>query len=377
MVAQEIEALNCPQAELSVTEGGVALRGDLRTLYALNLQLGLALKVLLRMGEFPARRFDTLVKRVAELPWETWLTADMPLLLRAQCKQSKLYHSGAVTERIAMGISERLGKPITRVQNEEDGSALTIQARLVHDVCTLSIDSSGELLHRRGYRKATGKAPLREDLARALIRASGWDGVAPLCDPMAGSGTIAIEADWLSRNVPPGHMRSFSFMASPNYDSALFMRLRQQALDQMRPLGAPIAASDRDEGAVRAMRDNAARAGSTAIQISKAPLTSAPWLLKPPERRLYVVTNPPYGKRIGEDASVGRLYHALGEKLGALPIPSVLAMAVANPEHAYATRLPLKPVLMTDHGGSKIYFSVGGYTLSAEAESYNGTHAIR
>jgi len=173
MLALEIEALTCPKADVAITEGGVALRGDLRTLYALNLELGLALKVLLRMGEFPARRFDVLVKRVADLPWETWLTADTPLLLRAQCKQSKLYHSGAVVERISSGISERLGNPITRVDSEESGPALTVQARLVHDVCTLSIDSSGELLHRRGYRKATGKAPLREDLARALVRASG------------------------------------------------------------------------------------------------------------------------------------------------------------------------------------------------------------
>jgi len=117
------------------------------------------------------------------------------------------------------------------------------------------------------------------------------------------------------------------------------------------------------------MRDNAARAGSIGIEISKAPLSRAPWLVKPPEKRLYVVTNPPYGKRIGEDASVVRLYHALGEMLNALPIPSVLAMAVANPQHAYATRLPLKPALMTDHGGSKIYFSVGGYTLDADAET--------
>jgi putative N6-adenine-specific DNA methylase len=369
MLALEIEALTCPKADVAITEGGVALRGDLRTLYALNLELGLALKVLLRMGEFPARRFDVLVKRVADLPWETWLTADTPLLLRAQCKQSKLYHSGAVVERISSGISERLGNPITRVDSEESGPALTVQARLVHDVCTLSIDSSGELLHRRGYRKATGKAPLREDLARALVRASGWDGIAPLCDPMAGSGTIAIEADWLSRNVPPGHMRNFAFMASPNYDAALFTQLRAQALGRVRPTGAPIAASDRDEGSVRAMRDNAARAGSIGIEISKAPLSRAPWLVKPPEKRLYVVTNPPYGKRIGEDASVVRLYHALGEMLNALPIPSVLAMAVANPQHAYATRLPLKPALMTDHGGSKIYFSVGGYTLDADAET--------
>jgi len=296
------------------------------------------------------------VERVRELPWEAWCTAQTPLALRATCKHSKLYHSGAVMERIAKGMSARFGRDVTLAEADAP-EALSVHARIVNDVCTLSIDSSGELLHRRGYRKATAKAPLREDLARALLIASGWDRTATLCDPFAGAGTIVLEADWLARAVPPGHLRSFAFASAPNFERARLEAVRTRALSHMRPDGPAIFASDRDPGAVAAARANAERAGS-AVRIDEAAMSEAPGLAAPASGPLYVVTNPPYGKRIGHDATVTRLYRALGDRLRGLACEVGLAMTVARPEHAHATRLPLTPFLMTDHGGSKIYFSV-------------------
>jgi putative N6-adenine-specific DNA methylase len=358
LLAAEIRALPGLSLAAEVLEGGVAVRGDLGVYYRLHLELGLALKLLLRVAEARVRRFDSLVDLAAAQPWERWLTPHTPVLIRASAKRSKLYHTGAIVERIALGMGARLGRPPTLAAADDEG-ALVVQARFVDDQCTLSIDAAGEPLHRRGYRKATAKAPLREDLARALLLVSGWDRRSPLCDPFAGAGTIALEASWLARAVPPGHLRRFAFMDAPSFEPALFESLKRAALARSATEGAPIFASDRDPGAVAAAEQNRARADAGEVQITRAGMSEAPGFgAARSDGALYVVTNPPYGKRIGEDATVTRLYRALGERLRSLPGRVGLAMTVARPEHAFATGLPLSPALMTDHGGSKIYLSV-------------------
>ena len=134
--------------------------------------------------------------------------------------------------------------------------------RLFRDECTVSADASGELLHRRGYRLATAKAPLRETLAAAMLVGTGWDGSAPLIDPMCGSGTIPIEAALLARRMPPGMTRRFAFMRWPGHDRAAWERLVEQARERALPRApAPILGSDRDAGAVAASVANAERAG--------------------------------------------------------------------------------------------------------------------
>ncbi len=358
MLASEIVGLGVAPEQVGPVAGGVEVAGDLHTLYRLNLELGLALKVLLRVGEFPARRFDVLVKRCAGLPWDLWCAGDAAIDVRVTCKRSKLYHSTAVAERIRAGIGERLGREIGAAPAADGQPAIAVHARIVNDLCTLSVDTSGEPLHRRGYRLATAKAPLREDLARALIIASHWDRQSPLLDPFAGAGTIAIEADWLARQVPPGHLRRFAFMDAPSFDAALFQAVRREALAGMLRHGPPICASDRDPGAVRAAQANAARAQCDAVTVSEAGLSEAPFFAVPPATRGALVTNPPYGLRIGRGSNLSKLYRALGARVRALPGSFRVGIAVASPDHARATGLRLEPALMTDHGGSKIYFSV-------------------
>lgn len=359
MLAAEVASLGVVPERMRIVPGGVEIDGDLKTLYRLNLELGLSLKVLFRVGEFPARRFDVLVKRCAQLPWEEWCRSDVAIDVRVSCKRSKLYHSVAVAERVRAGIAERVGYPVEAKEVAEGEPTLAVHVRLVSDVCTLSIDTSGESLHRRGYRLATAKAPLREDLARALILASGWDRQSPLLDPFCGAGTIAIEADWLARQVPPGHLRTFTFMHTPSFDPDLWQRVRHDALSGMQERGVPILASDRDAGAVRAATANAERAGAKDIQVFESALSAAPYFSDPKGSRGAVVTNPPYGLRIGRDSDLRNLYRALGDKVRSLPGQWDVAVAVGAAEHARATGLGLKSALMTDHGGSKIYFAVG------------------
>jgi putative N6-adenine-specific DNA methylase len=357
MLLEEMRALGLAQGA-EVVLGGVELAGDLTVLYRLNLELGLALKVLLRVGSFSTKRFEGLLKQTADLPWEQFIARDASLDVKATCKRSRLYHSTAVVERVVQAIGTRLARPVSLAKDTQ-GPVVQVQARLLDDQCTLSVDVSGELLHRRGYRLATGKAPLREDLARAIVIASGWDPQTPLIDPFAGSGTIAIEADRWARHVAPGAMRNFAFMHMPFYDPALFQTLRRQAKARELPVKTRIFASDRDAGVIESARANAGRAQVSSIDFSVASLSQAKSFLEPPGVNGALVTNPPYGLRVGRDKTLLKLYRTLGDRVRDLPGSWKVAMTVAMAQHAHLTGLALEPLLMTDHGGSKIYFAVG------------------
>jgi putative N6-adenine-specific DNA methylase len=358
MLLDELTSLGLAEGA-QLLPGGVELPGDLTVLYRLNLELGLALKVLVRVGTFSAKRFEGLVKQAADLPWELFVHRDAAVTVKATCKRSRLYHSAAVAERVLQAIGTRLDRTLEGAPSDSKDPLVEVHARMVEDQCTLSVDVSGELLHRRGYRLATGKAPLREDLARAIIIASGWDPRTPLIDPFAGAGTIAIEADLWARGVAPGIARRFAFMDMPLYDAARFRAVHAAARGRERPIQTRIFASDRDPGAITAGRANAERAEVRSIEFSVASLSQAPAFTEPPGADGALITNPPYGLRVGRDATLLKLYRALGDRARALPGTWKVAMTVAQAQHAHLTGLPLEPALMTDHGGSKIYFAVG------------------
>jgi putative N6-adenine-specific DNA methylase len=300
-------------ARLSPVKGGVEFTGTLHDVYRANLHLHTASRVLVRLGQFHAREFWELHKRAARLPWEHHLALGQPVAIRATCHKSRLYHSEAVAERVARAIADRLGGPIVRHAAQDDDEAPAAQlivVRLDHDDCQISVDSSGELLHRRGYRLATAKAPLRETLAAGLLMAAGWEAAAPLIDPFCGSGTIAIEAALLALGLPPGRGRRFAFMDWPGYDEASWRGLVGAA---QAPSGRPaIIASDRDAGAVEAARANAERAGVVdAIEITCRSVSA----IAPPPGMGWVITNPPYGMRVQGSRDLRDLYAAFGRVL--------------------------------------------------------------
>jgi putative N6-adenine-specific DNA methylase len=303
--------------------GGVAFPGELEDLYRANLHLRTASRVLVRLGDFYAAAFSELRKKASRLEWERFLKPGQPVAVHATCHKSKLYHSDAVAERVAGAIGDRLGKPSPQVKpaSEEGGSPAAEEAdlppqlvivRLVNDHCTISLDSSGALLHRRGYRLATAKAPLRETLAAAMLLASGWETASPLLDPFCGSGTIAIEAALLARGLPPGVNRKFAFMSWPGYNFHRWMSL----VDRLRPRPAsdlpPIQASDRDAGAVELAKENARRAGVLETIEFTCRAVSA---VEPPPGPGWVVTNPPYGLRVSEGKDLRNLYAQFGNVL--------------------------------------------------------------
>jgi putative N6-adenine-specific DNA methylase len=301
------------------TQAGVAFKGDLPVLYRANLHLRTASRILARLGSFfYATTPVELQKRVSRLPWERCLAPGQPVALRVTCHQSRLYNTEVVARLVSAGLEERLGKasPVVKFDEETDGHPpQLVLVRLVEDKCTVSVDSSGALLYKRGYRLAVAKAPLRETLAAAFLMASGWDPSAALLDPFCGSGTIPIEAALMQLGIPPSLNRRFAFMDWPGYDPKKWADIRSESIP-IQPssfiIHPSILASDRDAGAIQMAHANAERAGVEDVIEFKCQAVSA---ITPPVGLGWVVTNPPYGVRINEGKDLRNLYAQFGNVL--------------------------------------------------------------
>ncbi len=356
--ADELRALGASPEPMA---GGVAFRGDLDLLFAAHLHLGTCSHVLLRCGQFRCLHLAQLATRAAQLPWRQWLRNDVPFAVTATAKRSKLYHTGAIAERVERGIAQALGLPAP-LPVPAGGAPVTIAVRFVGDIATLSLDTSPEPLHRRGYRKETGKAPLREDLAFALLRAARVDAATAVLDPFCGAGTIAIEAAAMMLGLPPGRLRPPPLPGTALQDDARWQRLL--AALPPRPLSATVrvAASDRDAGAVAAARANAERAGTAAaIAFTCCAVTAAPWFEDPATapRPLVVATNPPFGHRIGSGQDLAPLYQTLGHRVQSLGDSARLALVAHDPRLARRTGVRLQQVFATQHGGLPVQAFVG------------------
>ena len=296
--------------------GGVAFSGGSSALFRANLWLRTATRVIARVGEFHARLFDELERHARKLAWSRFIDGGQPVRLRVSTGKSRLYHTGAVAERIAEAMEESTGIAPTVTSGGEDddesGDTPLVIVRLFRDQCTVSIDSSGALLHRRGYRLATAKAPLRETLGAALLLASGWDRDTTFIDPLCGAGTIPIEAALIARRIPPGLSRTFAFMKWPGFHEPTWKKVVDEARAQILPAApALIFGSDRDAGAIAASRENAERAGVAADITFEEKVISR---IAPPAGVTSgsIVTNPPYGVRVGDRDALRNLYAQLG-----------------------------------------------------------------
>ena len=359
----EALALGLP-AELEPGGGGIAWRGDLRSVLLANIGLRIASRVVVRLARFEARSFAELERHARQVPWASVVVPGGAVRFRVTCKKSKLYHSDAVAQRLADAVVRALpgvraeGSSGAEDEGAADDDAQLFVVRMLRDECTISADSSGALLHRRGYRQATAKAPLRETIAAALLAASGWDGVAALVDPLCGSGTIPIEAALAARGLPPGRDRTFAAERWPGVSRTLGARIRAE-LSRLPSEGASasIAGSDRDAGAVEAAVANAERAGvSSIVTFSVRPLSAAEF---PTGARGWVVTNPPYGVRVGDADRVRDLWAQLGHLLRARA--RGWRVALLSPDAALERQLGLglRVVAQTSNGGIPVRLVVG------------------
>ncbi len=344
--------------------GGVSFRATTRQLYAVNLWLRTATRVLVRVAEFEATSFPALEQAARTVSLEPWLGDRQPVL-RVSATRSALYHTDAIAERLverwggtaSSAVPGRGEGPEDAEDGENDQQLLVI--RNVANQFTVSVDCSGLPLYKRGWRQEVAKAPLRENLAAAMLLAVGWQAGVPLLDPFCGSGTIPIEAALLALGRPPGFQRGFAFFHWPSFETGTWASVVGQAVADEVVLAEPLAivGADRDAGAVAAATANADRAEvGEHVQfvhraVSDTEVTT--------DRPGWVVTNPPYGNRIDHGGDLRNLYARFGEVVTrSLPGWSV-AMLVADRRLAAHSGLSLHESLRFANGGIDVGLLVG------------------
>ncbi len=301
----------------AVEPGGVGFDATARQLYAANLELRTASRIVVRIAEFPARAFYELERKAKRVPWSEFVTPGTPVRFRVTSRKSRLYHLDAIAERLQNCVNGQrstvkgknlVGDDLEEAEGENPDQLFNV--RVIRDVITISADSSGALLHRRGYRLAGAKAPLRETLAAAMLLGAGYREGMPMVDPFCGSGTLPIEAALISRRIAPGLRRRFAFERWPKFDPAVWNELRSEAVARIQAEApAPIIGSDRDAGAIAAARGNAERAGVGMDVIFKEEAISG---VTPPPGPGLLATNPPYGIRIGGEQDLRDLFARFG-----------------------------------------------------------------
>jgi putative N6-adenine-specific DNA methylase len=289
--------------------GGVEFTGRLHDGYLANLSLRTANRVLMRVHSFQAVHFSELEKQISTCAWELFLKPGSIQTVHVTTHHCRLHHTDAIAERILKGIEERQGSsdgPGPRTASQH------LFVRGTQDRFTVSIDSSGENLYRRGIKTHPGRAPLRETIAAAALMRGGFTGEATLLDPMCGTGTFSLEAALIAKNIPPGWFREFAFTDWPGFRPQRWNHLRRKAAERFMALSSPrIFASDLDPEACSALEASLRTHGlSDAVAVSRRDFFE----LAPrdfTERPGVVVLNPPYGRRLGKAAESREMIRAI------------------------------------------------------------------
>ncbi len=336
----ELMALPLSAKEARAVPGGVAFKARVHDAYLANLHLRTASRILMRIGEFKASGFPQLEYFIQDFPWELYLHPGKMPEFRISATHSRLYHTGAIAERFSQNITKRMKKmfplsdtdksdglppkppspqpPVPSSNTEKtEGLPQQIFIRVMDDRFTVSIDSTGEHLHKRGIRKFSGDAPLRETAASAVLQLAGYDGQEPLIDPMCGTGTFSFEAAMQITRTPPGFFRNFAFMQWPSFQPGRWTHIRREAeknfsFTDKNPL---IFASDTDEKAYNDLKKNISESPfSTLIQAEHRDFfTFSP--LELTDQTGLVVINPPYGLRLGRPEESTELFQAICRQL--------------------------------------------------------------
>ncbi len=331
---------------LSISSCGLEFAGGLRELYLANLWLRSASRILVRLGEISARDFPSLFQKLAKLPWGRFVKPGQDCRVSVSCHSSRLNHSGRIADTCRKAIVRALG------QDFSGEAEVRIYLRFVDDRCQVSVDSSGEHLHRRGYRQAHGAAPLRETLAAGCLLACGYDGRRPLIDLMTGSGTFALEAAMIALNRAPGLTRSFTFMDWPKFRPGLWQQVCDEAVSrQHKTMPASIVAVDSNPKAIAAAEANLVSAG---VQEKIDLRCCAMQELEAVGEEGLLICNPPYGERIGRHAALTALYRDLGHVYGQRFSSWRGAILCPDGVLLRATRLPMEPLLRLSNGGIRV-----------------------
>jgi len=294
--------------------GGVAFEGDMRLCYRANLESRLATRVLARLARAPYRNDKDVYEAALALRWPEWFSEKHSIRVDVNAIRSPLKSLEFATLRIKDAVCDRFRADRGQRPDVDTRSpGVRIQGFLDKENVTLYLDTSGEPLHKRGYRKEAGEAPLKENLAAGIVRLTGWDGSEPLLDPMCGSGTLAIEAAMIALAIPPGDARAFGFERLASFERRSWNDVREAALARrLPPRRLAIFARDRYGEELKKARSNLEAAGlADCVEIKQADIldSGAPALAG------VLIANPPYGARLGEDSALAEFYPKLGDTL--------------------------------------------------------------
>lgn len=349
IVGREIRNLGI---DCQVENGRVRFHGDIKTIIETNLWLRAADRIKIIVGEFPAPTFEELFQGVYGLDWENYLPlgAKFPIA-KAKCVKSKLHNEPSVQAISKKAVAKKLQKVFHRPEGvplQENGAEFKIEVSILKDKATVMIDTTGSSLFKRGYCAEKGGAPIKENMAAAIIQLSNWFPDKPLIDPTCGSGTFCIEAAMIGMNIAPGFNRDFAFEAWPWVDQSQVQKVRDEAESKANyDIDLDISGFDLDGRMVEIARKNAEEAGlGDVIKLKQMRLQD----LKTDKINGVIISNPPYGERLLDDKAVDILYNEMGQTFAPLKTWS-------------------KFILTSDEGFEKKY----GSQADKKRKLYNGT----
>lgn len=310
-----------------VENGSIEVKAGIEALADLNINLRTAERVFLKLGEFSAKSFDELGDGIYSLPWEDYLSESGKFIINAKSVKSALFSKSDIQRVSKKMLCKKLSEDYGTKLFPEDGEVYSVHVNILNDRVSVLMDASGQGLHKRGYRSVQGDAPIKETLAAGMVLLSDWRFKNTLLDPFCGSGTIAIEAAMIARNIAPGLLRKFAAEEWIFVPAQLFETYRQRARAQIRA-GAlfDIRAQDMDGAAIGMAKENAKRAGvSDTIDFRVQDIRELKL-----EGRGTIVTNPPYGLRLSEQEEALGLYRILGAEVQRSGLYSCYAISAAE-----------------------------------------------
>ncbi len=355
-VRQELQEMGVAEIKQQVP-GGLEFEGSLIDSYRINLCSATLTRLLLRLGAFKALHESRFRKRMGEIPWELHLAPSTLVDFSITCRRSRLRHTGMLRELAAKAVSERLASQgfAGTLPEGKLSPCQTVFLRFEEDVCTVSLDTSGEPLYRRNLRTHVTEAPLRETLAALILREAGLDRCDLLLDPMGGSGVFSLEGARFYQRTPPGLTRDFIFQSWPAFRSPAFFHLRKCLQEESPPsMDGIVQYADKSGKALQAALDNFTAAGlADRILVHRRDFFQEPPVI-PSGRRALLVLNPPYGKRLDTGESPPRLYRKIGAVLKSYGKECGWAVIVPDRECEAALGLTWERKIPFQNGGLRV-----------------------
>lgn len=350
----------------SVEHGGISFTGKLPDCYRANIVCRTITRVLLRIAEFRVRRFAKLRKLAEKIPWELFLSSHPPVSFSVTTHASRLYHTDRIALECFRAVSAYftycgISVPEWRTDGSDKNRLQTIFIRISDDLCTISLDSTGSPLYKRGFKLKTAEAPLRETVAAAILLEAGCRNATLFVDPMAGSGTFSIEAGMIALNIPPGIGRCFAFEHWPAYSKTVRRHIEKKLrteITEPHKSAFRMMISDIDQRALESARENIAAAGLADIATFDRRDVISENIEIPANTKVLFALNPPYGRRLMNPDNAILLYKKIGAKLRSLSSASYVVLAPGE-EFERALALPIDKKLHFQHGGLQVMALIG------------------